>query len=256
MSNDYYFDARVAAAYDEEHRGADSGHDVVVDDIPFYVGLAGEAVARSEPVLELGCGTGRVTIPMAQTGAEVVGIDNAAPMLDVARRKAEALGLRSISWLQADMADFALGARFGLAVIPFRSFQMLPTEEQQRSCLACIKDHLIEGGRLALNVANPAPLIAAGGIAPRRTAPRPLHATRGPSDTGIGDLETPTSNAPGQHAFVARVRRNLRLRYVFKDELTLLVTSSDLAIEALYGWFDGRPLEASSEEIVLIARRT
>ena len=256
MSNDYYLDPRVAAAYDAEHRGSGAVQDIIVDDIPFYVALARAADARGERVLELGCGTGRVTIPMAQAGFEVVGIDNAAPMLHVARRKAEALGLRNLTWLQADMASFVLDARFGLAVIPFRSFQMLLTEERQRACLACIHEHLIAGGSLVLNVANPEPLLAARHIEARNKAPHPLHAGPGRSDWKSEVSKTPRSDLPGGRGFVARVQRNLRLRYVFRDELELLLTSAGFAIEALYGWFDGRPFAADSDEIVLIASRT
>ena len=255
MSNDYYFDPRVAAAYDAEHRGSGADHDIVVDDIPFYVDLARAASTRGERVLELGCGTGRVTIPIAQAGVEVVGIDNAAPMLDVARRKAEALGLRNVSWLQADMADFALEARFGLVVIPFRSFQMLLTEDRQRACLACIRDHLVDSGGLAMNVANPAPLLAANRIG-QSNARDPLHAGPGRSDLEREGLETPAIDSTEERGFVARVRRNLSLRYVFRDELVPLLERNGFAVEALYGWFDGRPFEAESEEIVLIARRT
>ncbi len=253
MSNDYYFDPRVAAAYDAEHTGSGAGDDIVVDDIPFYVALAREADARGECVLELGCGTGRVTLPIAQAGVEVVGLDNAAPMLDVAHRKAEALGLGNVTWLQADMADFALDARFGLVVVPFRSFQMLLTTEQQQACLACIHDHLIEGGRLALNVANPAAMLAAGRIGGRsKTA---LHIGNQRSEIE-GEAYGAETQSPPDRSFVARVERNLSLRYVFRDEFEQLLTGAGFTIEALYGWFDGRPFEAKSDEIVCLARKT
>ena len=81
VPDEYYMSARNAARYERDMgRFRDS-----VDDIPFYVGLAQEAATRDEPVLELGCGTGRVTIPMAQAGPKVTGLDSAAAMLDIAR---------------------------------------------------------------------------------------------------------------------------------------------------------------------------
>jgi 2-polyprenyl-3-methyl-5-hydroxy-6-metoxy-1,4-benzoquinol methylase len=220
----HYLDPRVAARYDRVTRALP----VVTDDIPFYVGLARETAARGESVLELGCGTGRVTIPMAAAGAGVTGLDNAAPMIEIARRKATVADVE-VTWVEADMASFALDARFGLVAIPFRSFCLLLTEEAQRSCLACAGQHLLPRGRLALNFFNPDPALVAA--LPHDGAER----VYGP--------------------LVSRAERDLRLRYVFRDEMERLLVSTGFAVEALYGWFDGRPFQDDSDEMVWVARK-
>jgi ubiquinone/menaquinone biosynthesis C-methylase UbiE len=135
----YYVDPAVAAAYDGVTQNR--------DDVPFYVDLAGQAAARDESVLELACGTGRVTVPVAQAGARTTGLDNSVAMLHVAERKADSAGV-DVTWVQGDMASFRLDERFGLVLIPCRSFLMLTTTEQQKSCLACVREHLVDGGSL------------------------------------------------------------------------------------------------------------
>jgi ubiquinone/menaquinone biosynthesis C-methylase UbiE len=77
----YYDDPRVAGAYDAEH----NGRDIAVDDVPFYVELAKEAAAAGHRVLELACGTGRVTLPIAEADVSVTGLDGSPAMLEVAR---------------------------------------------------------------------------------------------------------------------------------------------------------------------------
>jgi 2-polyprenyl-3-methyl-5-hydroxy-6-metoxy-1,4-benzoquinol methylase len=220
----HYFDPRVAARYDRVTRALP----VVTDDVPFYVDLARQAAARGQSVIELGCGTGRVTIPMAQAGAKVTGLDNAAPMLEIARRKAHEAGV-DVTWLETDMASFTLEGRFGLVAIPFRSFCLLLTEEAQRSCLACAREHLVPGGVLALNFFNPDPALVAA-------------VQDGGAERVYGPL-------------VSRTERDLRLRYVFRDEMERLLTTSGFEVEELYGWFDGRPFDDDSDEMVWVARR-
>ena len=226
--DDYYFDPRVAARYDRVTRSLP----VVTDDIPFYVALAQETASQGQSVLELGCGTGRVTIPMAQAGAHVTGLDNAGPMLEIARRKASDTGV-DITWVEGDMASFRLDERFGLVAIPFRSFLMLLTVEQQESCLVCIGEHILADGRLALNFFNPDPAIVA-----MNRASEP--------DDGDGQIYGP---------LITRSERNLRMRYVFPDEMRQLLHEAGFEVEALYGWFDGRPFDDASDEMVWVARK-
>jgi len=105
-------------------------------DVGFFVEAA---LSAGGPVLEVGCGTGRVLIPTARAGVETVGLDLSTHMLAVCRKRLEAEPepVRSRARLvQADMRRFELGRKFTLATIPFRPFQHLLTVEDQLSCLA------------------------------------------------------------------------------------------------------------------------
>jgi SAM-dependent methyltransferase len=124
-------------------------------DVAFFVEFARQAKG---PVLELGCGTGRVLIPMARAGIEMVGLDNSPSMLAVCRKKVsrETVDVQArVQLVQADMGQFALGQEFRLVTIPFRAFQHLLTVDEQVSCLSSIHTHLVSGGCLVLDVFNP-----------------------------------------------------------------------------------------------------
>lgn len=148
-----------SGGYDDDPRTAEFYDHVVPyrdrSDISFYVDAATDAGGS---VLELGCGTGRVMIPIARAGIEIVGIDLSSHMLDVCR---ERLGLESkevqdrVQLIQTDMRSFDLNQTFSLVTTPFRSFQHLLTVRDQTSCIEAIYRHLKEGGRLILDVFNP-----------------------------------------------------------------------------------------------------
>ena len=124
-------------------------------DVGFYTALATE---HGGPVLELGCGTGRVLLPTARAGVEITGLDLSDGMLSACRSKlaGEAPDVQGRAHLhRGDMRSFGLGRRFGLVTIPFRPFQHLLTVEDQMACLACAHRHLAPGGVLALDVFNP-----------------------------------------------------------------------------------------------------
>jgi len=124
-------------------------------DVAFYVEAA---VESGGPVLEVGCGTGRVLIPTARAGIDIVGLDLSQSMLEVCRaslsHEPAEVQVRA-RLVSGDMRAFELGQAFRLATIPFRPFQHLTTVEDQLACLACIRRHLVEGGRLILDLFNP-----------------------------------------------------------------------------------------------------
>jgi 2-polyprenyl-3-methyl-5-hydroxy-6-metoxy-1,4-benzoquinol methylase len=103
-------------------------------------------------VLDLACGTGRLTIPLAQKGLKVMGLDAAENMLTLARNKSKEL---SIQWIQGDMRDFHLNKTFDLIIVAGNAFQALVSEEDQRGALECIKQHLKPSGLFAFNTRNP-----------------------------------------------------------------------------------------------------
>jgi hypothetical protein len=154
------------------------------------------------------------------------------------------------------MADFALDGRFGLVIIPFRSFLQLLTVEQQKACLARIHDHLVDGGRLALNVFNPPIPYMASWLRTRPRLETEVWISRHDGTTAQQLNEARAEvRLSDDGAVIARIERNLRLRYVFRDEMERLLALSGFAVEALYGWFDGRPFDDESSEMVWLARK-
>ncbi|MBN1900436.1 class I SAM-dependent methyltransferase [Candidatus Sumerlaeota bacterium] len=100
-------------------------------DVEFYVD---EAKKAGSPVLEIGCGTGRILIPTAQAGISITGLDRAPSMLDILRNKITDLDKNTQSRIQiveGDMRDFSLKEKFKLVTIPYRAFLHLLTSEDQ-----------------------------------------------------------------------------------------------------------------------------
>jgi SAM-dependent methyltransferase len=126
------------------------------EDVAFYVEAA---QTHGGPVLEIGCGTGRVLIPTAQAGIDIVGMDASPQMLDICRKRVqqEPADVRQhvLDLVDADMRGFDLGRRFSLITVPFRPFQHLLTVEDQCTCLERIHQHLDDDGTLILDLFNP-----------------------------------------------------------------------------------------------------
>jgi SAM-dependent methyltransferase len=124
-------------------------------DVDFFVEAAKES---GGPVLEVGCGTGRVLIPTARAGIEITGLDLSPHMLEICRERlqAESEEVRSrVRLVQGDMRQFELTQTFRLVTLPFRPFQHLTTVEDQLACLGCIRRALAEGGKVILDIFNP-----------------------------------------------------------------------------------------------------
>lgn len=142
------YDRTDAGIYDSFSTGLEG-------DEAFYVE---EALKAGGPVLELGCGTGRITIPIAEAGVSIVGLDLAPSMLEIARRKIAGLPKATgqlLRIVEGDMRTFSLERRFPLAIIPYRAFLHMMTADDQRRALTRIREHLTDGGRLVFNVFDP-----------------------------------------------------------------------------------------------------
>ncbi|WP_033091573.1 class I SAM-dependent methyltransferase [Nocardia seriolae] len=99
------------------------------------------------PILELGCGTGRITIPIAQAGIDIDGIDIAPERLRIARQAAERLSPTTpVRFFPADIRKFSLDNTYRLALFPYRVLQELTTTTDKIDCLRCVHDHLDRGG--------------------------------------------------------------------------------------------------------------
>jgi SAM-dependent methyltransferase len=235
-------------------------------DLDFYVS---EALRSGGPVLELGCGTGRVLLPTARAGVHVVGLDLAAPMLDVLNKKLvqEPPEIRGrIETILGEMTRFELDRTFPLITTPFRSFQHLLTKASQVACLACVKDHLEPGGRFILDVFQPDAEITEGPhgapvedvpsvtLADGRTLRRITRVMATHPESCIADIQMVYElTGPGQH--VTRYIQAFKWRYFFREQLEALLAECGFAIRALYGNYDRSPHTDQSPEMVFLVER-
>ena len=237
-------------------------------DLDFYVS---EARAAEPRVLELACGTGRVTLPIARAGVPILGIDSSGNMLDRARQKAAAEGDPPLParFVQADMRSFQFQERFGLAIIPARSFLHLLDPADQVEALTNIHHHLKPDGKLILNLFVPSLAIIAQHTTSAAQALKYLTTLE---DTGRGTIavwesrrydvyrqritQTYRYEQLDDHgAVVSAWYRDLTLCYIWPREMEHLLVRCGYEIEAAYGWFDRRPLDAESGEQIWVARR-
>ena len=250
--------AAIAGVYDFSY--AD-----FTEDIDFYENLA---QAVDGPLLELGAGSGRVAIPLAQAGYAVVGIDTSPSMLDAGRRTLSSTKLPrkgKLELLQADMTDFDLGRRFGLVFIAANTFQHLVTMRAQAACLACVARHLAPGGVFAMSVRSPASVSWDEAGAP---APLLLDWTRRDDETG--DLVMKYVAAHPDPARMVRqltyvydrvrqdgsVQRSVfltELKHSTEAELTLLLQQAGLRVTHVYGDYDLSPV-GQGDQLIFVAR--
>ncbi|MDP8921322.1 MAG: methyltransferase domain-containing protein [Chloroflexota bacterium] len=254
MSGDNPFDA-IARFYDWEHADFD-------DDVPLYRGFARRT---GGPILELACGTGRLMRPLLELGERVVGVDSSEEMLARARRALDAAGLLGNAQLhRADVRSLALEERFRLAIFGLDSFGLLSTTADQLAALGRIREHLVPGGLLVLDVANGN---RRGGEAPdelqlQHIGPDPATGRQISKWTARGtdlgaqlDRFTYFYDEVGEDGAVRRWTTGLALRYFGRYELELLLERAGLILEALYGGYDLAPYGGDSERLIAVAGR-
>jgi SAM-dependent methyltransferase len=126
-------------------------HSLHTEDLAFWLDLAGQ---RPGPILELGCGTGRVLIPLAQSGQVVVGLDNDPGMLALLQANLPPALQQNVRVFRADFTRFRLACSFGLILMPCNTYSTLSPEER-RLTLIRVREHLSRGGEFAVSLPNP-----------------------------------------------------------------------------------------------------
>jgi SAM-dependent methyltransferase len=224
------------------------------DDIPFYLH---QIDRHSDPVLELMCGTGRVTIPIAEKGVHVAGVDVSMPMLTQAKIKAEAKGL-DVQWINADVRDFKLDKKFQVVFIPINSITHLHDLESYEACFRCVREHLASDGRFIIDVFAPRLDILMRDASKRY----PLASYEDPDGGGnvvvtennVYDPATQINHIKWYFQFEDGRERvvEVNMRMLFPQELDSLLVYNGFAIEHKFGDYDLSPYGAASPKQLVV----
>ena len=207
-------------------------------DVPFYVRLAREA---DGPIVELGIGSGRIAIPVAQaTGRTVIGLDTSPAMLEQARVTAASAGV-TLDLRLADMRDLELAEPAALVYCAFGTLQHLATWSDRRRTFEAVARSLAPGGRFAWNAFAFDYRVAAAMDGTHRDEPAP-HTVR----YAIGDNRVDLVLDAGGTSSIWWTTRN---------EWLGLIDVAGLQLVALYGGFAGEPFDEDSTQYVFVARR-
>lgn len=220
----------------------------------FYVEAAGGPGQR---VLELACGSGRFTVPLAASGALVTGGDVSETMLSHARVAVAQRGV-SAELIQLDMRDFVLGRRFDAIVIAANSLMHLHSRADFARAFSAIRQHLAPGGRLVFDVFVPSQRLLSLPAGRRELLGTFAHPRLGDvtiEETIAYDPITQVSRADWYWSTADRKdfrHTPLELRQIFPQELPLLVELGGLRLVDRYGDFDRNPLAAGSRRQVCV----
>lgn len=245
----------IADLYDLEH-------DAFTDDLDFYRALADRT---GGPILEVGCGTGRVAVALARAGHTVIGIDPSAAMIERARRRGAGLPPGALTLIQGRLPDLPPGGPVGLAIIALNTWNHLTDPGDQTATLRRIVAWLAPGGTLAIDLANP----DLGLITQPDDVVRLLWVGTDPG-TG-GTVMKQESRRTDEARQVQRVtvfydriaadgtcRRTVisfDQRYTFPAEMSVLVERSGLIGHNIHGSYDLDPYDAAGERLIVLAQR-
>jgi ubiquinone/menaquinone biosynthesis C-methylase UbiE len=243
-----------APYYDLMHR--------YVKDISFYVKEAKKAKGK---VLEIACGTGRLTIPIAKAGVDITGLDYSKDMLAVLRKKIK--GMKNKPKIKyGDMRTFKLKDRFNLIFVPFNSFLYLKTQEDQLKALKNFKKHLKKGGKLIVNIFFPnMELILKKNNKLIREKSKDF---KNPA-TGnkIRAWVLPKYDVVNQSVYYTEILKEFKgkkvvrtiklpafMRYIWKNEFELLLQLAGFKKWKLYGGFKYQKLTPKREQVWIIQK--
>ncbi|MBV9768234.1 MAG: class I SAM-dependent methyltransferase [Bryobacterales bacterium] len=224
--------------------------------VPYYVELSRRA---SGDILELACGTGQLTVPVASAGLPIVGLDLSAPMLKTAKQRAAAANV-SIEYLRGDMRNFDLSRQFALIFIARNSLLHLHSTEDILATFAMVRRHLAPGGIFAFDVFNSnLQRLArpAGQRFPVMQVETELFGTLCVEETNDYDTATQVNracwyiSAPGKRdAWVLR----LALRSIFPQELPLLLAAGGFRLISRAGDLSQEPFGSASRLQVCLSQ--
>ena len=235
-------------------------HEFLVEDVAFYRSLLRPG---EDSVLELGCGTGRVLLPLVEAGVDVVGLDINAESLRLAEAK-----LRDRRWpgawqlVAADMRDYELPRRFSTVIVPFNTFLFLHSPEDRDRCLRTARRHLLPGGRLVLDVFNPAWVLASrrpGAVYQELVKHRPetgttlFYFSNFVAANALFYWHQIFDEVDASHVCHRRYRL-MKLAHLPEAALRAAIDAAGFTVESAFGWYDRRPLSDEANSLLFVLR--
>ena len=230
-------------------------------DVKFWQDMARRAAG---PVLELGCGTGRVTIPVARAGARIVGVDRSAEMLAHARRRSRRSRFKGhISWVRTDIRSLPFGAsaRFGLVMAPYGILQSLVRDSDLAAALASVARVLAPRGVFGLDLVPDLPVWQE-----YRNQVRFRGSRRG-GKSHVTLVESVRQDRPrGLTIFDqeyierrGRTRRTHRFSLVFRTlsvpQMTSRLERAGFRVKTVLGDYAGKPWDARADVWLILAEK-
>ncbi|HEY86026.1 MAG TPA: class I SAM-dependent methyltransferase [Chloroflexi bacterium] len=218
-------------------------------------------------ILEIGCGTGRITLPLLQQGQKVTGIDLSATALEAARAKLQAVGFSDAPLYQADMRDFDLPQKaFALAFIPVNTFMHCLTTKEQLETLQAVYKHLRPGGAIVIDLFHPSldTLAEADG---RMLLEDELPDEMTGHTAQVFVVRRLEADRQIQHVTfildelradgtLARDTFSFPMRYIHRYEMELLLIQSGFTPPTVFGDYDLSPFSADSPRMIFVAEKT
>lgn len=248
--------AAIAPFYDLEFGEFDA-------DVDLYLGYADYV---GSPVLELGCGTGRLLLPLARAGLQVHGIDSSPAMIARAQARLEDAGVSDVELRTGDMTDLSAypDAHFRMVFAAINSFLHLETRGRQLTALTEVRRVLHPDGIMILDIFHPTPAVLhamdealrvdgqwplpTGGRVDRFSMRRVYPAEQRIETTLYYDHTEPGGS-------VRRTVTSYTMRYIHRFEMEGLLDQAGFVLEGVYGSYELDPLEDDSAIMLFVAHR-
>jgi SAM-dependent methyltransferase len=250
--------------YDTIARFYDAENAEMTDDLMLYSEIADET---GGPVLDIGCGTGRVMLHLAQEGLITVGVDRSEAMLERGRRKLAVMpDLKTrVTFVQGDALDAAFTHRFKLIIVPYNGFMHVSEQVDQLAALRHFASLLEDDGLLVLDLPNAGEAFGTqddGSVVLERmfTEPESGHMVMQQSVSTLDRIAqqlhvTWIYDEISDTSAVQRTVAPLVLRYVFCGEMNLLLKLTGLELVQMYGDYMRDPFVEGSPRMIVLARK-
>lgn len=213
-----------------------------------------------EPVLELACGSGRLTIPLAEAGMRITGLDNSKDMLALATSKASDRGVE-LPLVPGDMRNFYLDQEFKFIFVAAQSLTHLHTRREIEDCFSCVRRHLVGDGRFLLELFNPSVKLLArdpgkryrvGEYEDQKAGKRRVSVTEEVRYDAATQISRILWFFRDERA--VKAARSFEMRQFFPQEIDALLVYNGFLIDRKYGDYDENQFGHDSPKQLIVCR--